>query len=100
MDRDENAAKNILAAALASLLAVPWGTRKQAHQGVCEKLLDRRPLPPHSNERAASPLDERGTPAHFCRGVSDPVAAIERLGIKGVRDECSCCRGIQYLKNT
>jgi putative transposase len=30
MDRDENAARNILAAALAYLLAVPWGTRKQA----------------------------------------------------------------------
>jgi len=30
MDRDENAARNILALALAYLKAVPWGTRKQA----------------------------------------------------------------------
>jgi len=30
LDRDENAARNILALALAYLQAVPWGTRKQA----------------------------------------------------------------------
>ena len=30
MDRDQNAARNILALALAYLSAVPWGTRKQA----------------------------------------------------------------------
>jgi putative transposase len=30
MDRDHNAARNILVLALASLQAVPWGTRKQA----------------------------------------------------------------------
>src|SRR5579864_4382370 len=43
------------------------GNRRAAPR---EKPLDRRPLPPLSNERTASPLDERGTPAHVCRGVS------------------------------
>src|SRR6266849_5128004 len=43
------------------------GNRRAAPR---EKPLDRRPLPPLSNERTASPLDERGTPAHLCRGVS------------------------------
>src|SRR5579885_1385194 len=42
--------------------AVPSGRRKQVHLGVYEKPLDRRPLPPLSNEGTASPLDERGTP--------------------------------------
>src|SRR5579885_3383404 len=53
--------------------AVPSGRRKQVHLGVYEKPLDRRPLPPLSNEGTASPLDERGTPAHLCRGVSATI---------------------------
>src|SRR5882762_11607393 len=50
--------------------AVPGGTRQQVHLGVCETLLDRRPLPPLRDERLASPLDEGRTPRIRCGGVS------------------------------
>ena len=61
--------------------AVPWGTRKQAGLP-CKTLLDRGPLLAFELRVPASPLDERRTLAHVCRGVSEYMCkAYQLLGL-------------------
>lgn len=63
MDRDENAARNILSKALASLKAVPWGTRNQAGCAPRNASGQKTTTTLSRLGSVASPLDERGTPA-------------------------------------
>src|SRR6266853_476364 len=58
--------------------AVPWGTRKQAGLP-CKTLLDRGPLLAFELRVPASPLDERRTLAHVCRGVSEYMCKAYQL---------------------
>jgi hypothetical protein len=73
LDRDHNAALNILNKALEEHDRT-GGTRKRAGRTPCITLLDRPPLLVlHTSGKRASGLDERRTPAHSCRGVSGEV---------------------------